>query len=271
MEHPGSQGGEDGPEDAPEEPSTETPVATNAENTLVRSVESLSLQEGAQQPTPLHNQGHGAGGAQTVRNGAAFEADCSVEPQLEAYGFHRLHWGKPRFKTHYCWQRRVPLPDNAPPRVEMYFTQGGLGQFIKKSREYKSSIDADPTQCLLWSPSKNYEYRSENKPDAAFLIVEHTDDVSLSIIEMKTQNGSGSVDIKLLAGTNFRRTYEIDFPDWYVQYAFCVQGYLEKQYDKNWKHIKTLLKDDNIPCYKRSDPNVQTTMLDWVGIYPPAS
>ena len=75
MEQPGSQGGEDGPEDAPEEPSTESPVATSAEDTLVRSVESLSLQEGAQQPAPLHNQGHGAGGAQTVRNGAAFEAD----------------------------------------------------------------------------------------------------------------------------------------------------------------------------------------------------
>ena len=32
MENPASQGGEDGLEDTPEEPSTESPVATNAED-----------------------------------------------------------------------------------------------------------------------------------------------------------------------------------------------------------------------------------------------
>ena len=220
------------------------------------------------------NRGHGAGGKNTTANGLAFEQHCSFEQALKDLGFSRFHFGKKSQKLSYCYQRLMFPPYETYPRVEMYFTQQGFGQFVKTSFEYESSIHADPSQCLLWSLPEKQEFLSGNKPDAAFLIIDRLNvktnkaDITLNIVEMKTQKVAGSVDIKLHAGANFRRSYELDFPDWYIRYAFYIENFLEDQYTKNWKHIRTILKDDAIPCFMGSDPNAQRAIFDYVGIFP---
>ena len=60
----------------------------------------------------------------------------------------------------------------------------------------------------------------------------------------------------------------LENPDWYIRYAFYIENFLEDQYTKNWKHIRTILKDDAIPCWLGSDPNAQRAILDYVGIFP---
>jgi len=227
-----------------------------------------------EEPALQRNRGHGAGGKNTTVNGAAFEQHCSFEKALEDLGFCRFHFGKKSQKTSYCYQRLVFPPYESYPRVEMYFTQQGFGHFVKTSYECEASIHADPSQCLLWSLPEKHEFLSGNKPDAAFLIIDHLNvktneaDVTLNIIEMKTQKVAGSVDIKLHAGANFRRSYELDFPNWYIRYAFYIEKFLEDKYAKNWKHIRTILKDDAIPCFMGSDPSAQRAILDYVGIFP---
>lgn len=223
---------------------------------------------------PQRNRGHGAGGKNTTINGLAFEQHCSFEQALKDLGFCHFHFGKKSQKTYYCYQRLVFPPYEQFPRVEMYFTQQGFVHFVKHSFRYESSTHADPNKCLLWSLPKIHPYLSGNKPDAAFLVIDHINtkankaDITLNIVEMKTQKVAGSVDIKLHAGANFRRSYELDFPNWYIRYAFYIEKFLEDKYTNNWKHIRTILKDDAIPCFMGSDPNAQKAILDYVGIFP---
>ena len=76
--------------------------------------------------------------------------------------------------------------------------------------------------------------------------------ITIKIIEVKNQNGSGSVDTKLLAAPMFVEEYKLMLSDWdiEIEYIFCLNNYFKKQFDdetnRYYQNLKIILKKYNI-------------------------
>ena len=167
-------------------------------NDVIEKVNDLTVEEPSQQKIP--NKGTGAGGAATNLNGKLFEAKTDNETRLLNDGFKKIVTGHTKFGYFLSKQ----LEDK---RV-IFVSQSGLKEFIKRY----------------------YHIELFRHPDEAY-IFEYTDGRRvIKILEKKEQNVEGSVDVKLLSGPVFREEYtEALEGKFEVEYAFCVNEYLQKR------------------------------------------
>jgi hypothetical protein len=83
-------------------------------------------------------------------------------------------------------------------------------------------------------------------PDEAYIVV-RGNEKSLKILEKKFQNTHGSADQKLGLGDYFKYEYQKMFPNFKVDYAFCVNNFL---YERFW--TSSTVKGDNFRQYNES-------------------
>ena len=162
----------------------------------------------------MSNKGTGAGGANTNKNGKAFEELTSNEPRLLGFVKHVV----PGKKGKYDYYLEKPTADGSV----VYLTQGGMASYF------------------MWK----FSIEMVRHPDEAYLI-QHGDTYTLRVLEKKNQNVQGSVDTKLLAGPGMLEEYELCIDDkrFTVQYAFCLSAFLKVQYvsdAKKWKLMRTI-------------------------------
>jgi hypothetical protein len=162
------------------------------------------------------NKGTGAGGANTNKNGKAFEELTSNEPRLLANGF--VKHIVPGKKGKFDYYLEKPTADGSI----VYLTQGGMAAYF------------------MWK----FSIEMVRHPDEAYLI-QRGDTYTLRVLEKKNQNVQGSVDTKLLAGPGMLEEYVmcIENPKFTVKYAFCLSAFLKAQYvsdAKKWKLMRAI-------------------------------
>jgi len=199
------------------------------------------------------NKGTGAGGANTNVNGKSFEMKTSNEPRLLESGFVRknIPGVGDKNKTGFYLVKEM-----SPTTAVVYLTQGGLKAY------FKHFFGKEMCRC----------------PDEAYLFKHGCDggaSYTLKILEKKNQNTSGSVDTKLLAGKAFIDEYiyclggdgEGDSAPFTVEYAFCINEFLKKDYIADTvksKALRFIHKKDGISVLFGDDPDYFEKLDAWL-------
>ena len=199
-------------------------------------------------------RGDGAGGANTNTYGKAFEAKTCTLPRLVKQGYSFVYFSKPK---------SVPEPALVPELIRptmlkhgylsqnntSFVTQTGLKKYLK----HVFAIE-DLFRC----------------PDEAFIRHALTPGAPtvVKILEKKEQRVEGSVETKLWSGPSLKREYELLLgPQFKVEYAFCVNGYLKDKLHsgkRKYEILGTILKEHNIQVLYGDDPDYFATLDDWV-------
>ncbi len=187
----------------------------------------------------IKNKGTGAGGANTVLNGGAYEQITSIEKLLEKKG-----WEKKSFETNTDYYF-VKIDGN---KKLVYVKQNGLKTYMEQF----------------------YSESAIRKPDEAFLIItknENKDLINIKILEKKYQSKDGSVDVKLWAGPSLKREYELYYNEKYqVDYAFSLSKFLIDKLKSNqlkWIILNKILKENNIQTFDGTDENYFEQIYKW--------
>jgi len=196
------------------------------------------------------NKGTGAGGANTNVNGKSFEMKTSNEPRLLESGFVRknIPGVGDKNKTGFYLVKEM-----SPTTAVVYLTQGGLKAY------FKHFFGKEMCRC----------------PDEAYLFKHGCDDgasYTLKILEKKNQNTSGSVDTKLLAGKAFIDEYIYCLggdggTPFTVEYAFCINEYLKKDYiadTKKSEALRFIHKKHGISVLFGDDPDYFEKLDAWL-------
>jgi hypothetical protein len=198
------------------------------------------------------NKGTGAGGANTNVNGKSFEMKTSNEPRLLDSGFVRknIPGVGDKNKTGFYLVKEM-----SPTTAVVYLTQGGLKAY------FKHFFGKEMCRC----------------PDEAYLFKHGCDggaSYTLKILEKKNQNTSGSVDTKLLAGKAFIDEYIYCLTGtgtgtgtFTVEYAFCINEYLKKDYIADTvksKALRFIHKKDGISVLFGDDPDYFEKLDAWL-------
>jgi hypothetical protein len=184
------------------------------------------------------NKGTGAGGANTNYYGKKFEEKTDNENRLIEKGYLKINISKNKCGYY--------LSKNIGEKNIIYVSQGGLKEYIKNK----------------------YNIELFRCPDEAYIIETPNCKPQIIILEKKNQNGSGSVDTKLLAGPIFREEYEeaLEYK-FEVHYGFCVSKYLKDNIVSNTKKsqiFNNLMKRHNIALLFGDDDNYFETLDNWL-------
>ena len=185
------------------------------------------------------NKGTGAGGANTNKNGKAFEEKTSNEPRLLANGFVKN--SIPGKKGKYDYYLEKATEDGSI----VYLTQGGMASYF------------------MWK----FNIEMVRHPDEAYL-VRRGDTYTLRVLEKKNQNVQGSVDTKLLAGPGMLEEYEMCISDakFTVEYAFSLSAFLKEMYVsdvKKWKLMRAINERHGIKVFFGEDENYYELLDAW--------
>ena len=180
----------------------ETPTETHTE-TPTETISNSSLDEADKKDTNLKkikNKGTGAGGSNTNKNGLEYETkkDLSTEYDIVENVPAKLIKIDKKYKI----IRFNEYPENV-------FITGPKGGFMK-----------------LLDPSEDKRVprlHGTKEPDNWFII-----DDNIFIIEMKFQNGGGSVCEKLQTATHKRRNLRDRYPDKKIHYMYVLSGWFRK-------------------------------------------
>jgi hypothetical protein len=204
-------------------------VEADREEELCICVQKLDLTENPprllENPSATQkNRGTGAGGAQTTLNGRGFETITDVEDLLLERGFKKRQLSSSK--------RGYVLEKSSDECELMYVSQSGL-KLLAKSR---------------------YGIEALRHPDGAYIIEYKNGRRVLKILEKKTQSVDGSVDIKLWAGHSMRREYEKSWPEFEVEYAFCVNVFFQKKFEdttnnRKYAILREMLEEDGIELF----------------------
>ena len=88
----------------------------------------------------------------------------------------------------------------------------------------------------------------ELHPDEAYLFENENKTYILKILEQRNQNTEGSVELKMMSGTEVKKEYELLLgSNFEVEYAFCISEFLENKYksDKQIYKIRKQILDEN--------------------------
>lgn len=205
------------------------------------------------------NKGTGAGGANTTKNGKAFEEKTSNEPRLLSFGFvkHNIPSKKGK-KAKYDYYLEKSTKDGSI----VYLTQGGMASYF------------------MWK----FNIEMVRYPDEAYLI-QRGDTYILRVLEKKNQNVKGSVDTKLLAGPGMLEEYQLCIEgllsseddatsskiprkaNFTVQYAFCLSAFLQEMYmsnDTKWKHMRTINERHGITVFFGDEEDYYELLDTWI-------
>jgi hypothetical protein len=182
------------------------------------------------------NNGTGAGGARTNAVGKSFEHLTSNEPRLIENGFVKTTMSNGKYGYYLSKQF-----DNS--RI-IFVSQGGLKVYLKTI----------------------HSITIFQEPDEAYIIEHSNGQLFLKILEKKAQNGPGSVDTKLKAGPTVREEYQrILGKKWTVQYAFCINQYLQHQMvQPKWTIFKEIMAEQNIPLLFGDETAYFETLDNWI-------
>ena len=200
-----------------------------------------------QEQTNPKNKGTGAGGSNTNVSGKSFEMKTSNEPRLLQSGFVRknIPGVGDKNKNGFYYEKQM-----ATAVAVVYLTQGGLKAY------FKHFFGKEMCRC----------------PDEAYLFKHGCDggaSYTLKILEKKNQNTSGSVDTKLLAGKAFidEYTYCLGGDPFTVEYAFCINEFLKKDYIADTiksKALRFIHKKDGISVLFGDDTAYFDTLDAWL-------
>lgn len=210
-----------------------------------------------EQSNPI-NKGTGAGGSNTNVNGKSFEMKTSNEPRLLDSGFVRknIPGVGDKIKNGFYYEKQI-----TPTTTVVYLTQGGLKAY------FKHFFGKEMCRC----PDEAYLFEQKDGDDG----VSYT----LKILEKKNQNTSGSVDTKLLAGKAFIDEYiyclggdgdgesDSGSAPFTVEYAFCINEFLKKDYiadTKKSKALRFIHKKDGISVLFGDDTDYFDTLDAWL-------
>jgi len=192
----------------------------------------------------VHNQGTGAGGANTNLNGKTFEQTTNNESRLLSSGFVRKHIPGCNTNTKSGFYL---IKESNPYESVTYLTQGGLKKYFAHF--------FNKTMC--------------RHPDEAYLF-RRGDAYVLKILEKKTQHTKGSVDTKLLAGRGFIEEYEFLLGENFtVRYAFCISAFLKKDYIADCvkgQALRHITKKNDIVVLFGDEPDYYETLDAWISL-----
>ena len=193
--------------------------------------------------TETHNKGTGAGGSATNHNGLAFENKTDNESRLLAGGFVRKNIpGKEKTKYGYY------LENSNETHTYHFVKQNGLKYYM----------------------SHFHQKELIREVDEAYVIIDNiTGSITVKVLEKKHQNGSGSVEDKLLHGQHFKfEEYPSCLGDQFqVEYAFCISTFLKKQYiskGKKWEILRKVNEKHSIPVLFGDDDDYFVKLDEWV-------
>lgn len=193
--------------------------------------------------TETHNKGTGAGGSNTNHNGIAFEKKTDNEPRLLSNGFIRKNIpGKEKTKYGYYLEKVDSM------HTIHFVKQNGLKYYMFHFHQKELFREVD---------------------EAYIFIDNITHNITVKILEKKNQNGSGSVEDKLLHGHYFKF---VEYPgclgeNFKVEYAFGVSSFLKNQYisdHKKWKINRESNEKNNIPVLFGDDDDYYSKLDDWI-------
>ena len=177
------------------------------------------------------NKGTGAGGANTTKNGSAFEKLTWNWDRLISAGF---------VEEKYYLRKKID-----DDREIIFLPQKSLPRYCKE----KLNVE------LFRNPDEAYLFRN----GAEYL---------LKILEKKNQNGPGSVDMKLCADEWFKEEYqECLGPQFTVEYAFCLSKWFQNKYLSDvlkWRTWRTLHVRHGTAILFGEDPDYFTKLDDWI-------
>jgi hypothetical protein len=193
--------------------------------------------------TETHNKGTGAGGSNTNHNGIAFENKTDNEIRLLSSGFVRK---------------------NIPEKNKTKY-----GYYLEKI-DSTHTIHFVKQNGLKYYMSHFHQKELFREVDEAYIFIDNiTHNISVKVLEKKHQNGSGSVEDKLLHGHYFKF---VEYPgclgeNFKVDYAFCVSSFLKNQYisdHKKWKINRESNEKNNIPVLFGDDDDYYSKLDEWI-------
>jgi len=191
------------------------------------------------------NKGTGAGGANTNLNGIAFEKKTDNESRLLVNGF--IHKSIPKKeKTVYGYY----LEKVDGNKTIHFMKQNGLKYYM----------------------SHFYQKKLFREVDEAYIVIDNvTRHITVKILEKKNQNGSGSVEDKLLHGHYFKF---VEYPrclgeNFQVEYAFCISTFLQNLYMSDhikWKINRESNEKNKIPVLFGDDEDYYAKLDEWINL-----
>ena len=191
------------------------------------------------------NRGSGAGGANTNKNGKAYEESTCFEKLICDEEWEKKILDKKTKYGHY-W---VKITDTC--RI-VKISQGGLKKFVEK-------FYPGQTRCPIF-----------RCPDEAYFIIPHDQSkrTILKILEKKSQHRKGSVDTKILAAPGFIKEYEKVFLHKLdIQYAFNLNSWWKHEFEQKkdkWDIALENLHEINVPIFFGEDKNYKQMLNDWI-------
>lgn len=176
------------------------------------------------------NKGTGAGGVNTTVLGKAFEILTNFEP-------HLLNLGFIKYKQY--------LYKEYTDRTMYYFVQSGFKTFVKKY----------------------YDVQTIRIPDEA-CIIEYKDGLrTIKILEKKEQRVEGSVELKLWAGPAIKREYELIFPGFKIEYAFCLSNFFrDRNQTQRYTCLDEIFRENDIQIFYGTDDKYVDQIKTWIGV-----
>ena len=179
----------------------------------------------------LSNKGTGAGGANTNITGKKFEDKTDNLSVLLVAGYVK--------KDYYLYK-------SFDDKTITYVSQRGLKKYMNAM--YNIDIFRNPDEAYI------IEYKNGKKV--------------IKILEKKNQNGQGSVETKLWAGSSLKREYEIILGNNFeVKYSYTVNDFLKQSIlsnKKKYEILNIILQENNICVFFGDDEDYFELLNKWV-------
>lgn len=182
-------------------------------------------------PKKIRNNGTGAGGAQTTKNGNNYEELTDFENLIkDDYPIKSIQFG-----------------NGKNSKYAMFVINNINFELVKQNgmnaRLYKEF---------------NQEYNKNLKPDEC--IIDTTRKI-LFILEKKFQQCDGSVDEKIQTGYMKRKIYKKLYPNYNIEYMYVLSDWFKQ---KKYKLDISLNREENIHMTFGSDINYKNIIIDWI-------
>ena len=175
-------------------------------------------------------------------NGKIFENITDIENKLYENDYQKENLNK---KNKYGYYLYKSIDNN---NKIIYLSQNGFKLYIKKI--FNIEVFRCPDEAYIIKNDKNY---------------------IIKILEKKEQGVEGSVETKLWASPSLKREYEIIIGEKFViEYALCLNKYLEKKINsdnKKYKILKQILGESNINIFYGENNDYFDKIYNWINNY----